>query len=228
MTRESRLELKVGSFVLMAFLVLSFFVASVSDMSFVQKGTAYQVVFNFANGLREAAPVRLAGVEAGLVKKMEVFIDEKDTRKTKVRAKIWLKEGVLLPADSVMTINQLGLLGEKYIEILPGQSVENLKPGSEVTGKDPIALEKITEQVSVITQKLEVTIDGINNGILNEKNRKAFEVILEGLSAVAVNLKEGRGTVGRLFTDDAIFKNIEELTADLKNNPWKLLYRPKK
>jgi hypothetical protein len=30
-----------------------------------------------------------------------------------------------------------------------------------------------------------------------------------------------------LITDEAIYDNLDELTADLKSNPWKLLYRPK-
>ncbi len=227
MTRESNLEIKVGSFVLMAMIALSFFIASMSDFSFAEKGTAYQVVFNFANGLREAAPVRIAGVDAGLVKKMEVFIDTADQQHTKVRAKIWIKEGMLIPTDSKLTINQLGLLGEKYVEIIPGVSSEFLKPGSIVAGKDPIPMEKIAEQVSAITTKLEVTIDSINNGILTDKNKASIELALDGLSAVAVGLKEGKGTIGRLLTDEAIFKNLEELTVDLKSNPWKLLYRPK-
>ncbi len=228
MTRESRLELKVGTFVLIGFIAMSFIVASISDFSFAQKGTSYGVVFNFANGLRDAAPVRLAGVEAGLVKELELFVDVNDGNRTKVRAKIWLQDGIAMPADSTLTINQLGLLGEKYIEIIPGVSSEYVKPGSMLVGKDPLAMEKIMEQVGVIAQKVEVTIDGINNGLLTEQNKLAFANILDGLSSVSLNLKEGRGTVGKLLTDDAIFKNLDELTADLKGNPWKLLFRPKK
>ena len=41
------------------------------------------------------------------------------------------------------------------------------------------------------------------------------------------NVKEGEGTVGKLFYDDSIYHNIEEMFGDLKKHPWKLLYRPK-
>lgn len=227
MSRESHLELKVGGFVILALAVLTYFVASVSDLSFAQKGTKFEAIFNFANGLRDAAPVRISGVEAGLVKSMDIFVDKNDGNKTKIRVNFWLREGMELATDASLTINQLGLLGEKYIEITPGVSGQLLKEGSVIIGHDPIPMERITQQVSVITTKLESTIEGVNS-ILSEKNRHSIELILEGLGSVAVSLKEGRGTVGRLMTDDAIFKNIEELTADLKNNPWKLLYRPKK
>lgn len=228
MNREARLELQVGAIVLAAVLVLSFFVASISDLSFVQKGQEYPVIFNFANGLRDAAPVRLAGIEAGLVRRLEIITDNKDSGKTKVKVHVWVKEGIQIPADSTITINQLGLLGEKYIEIIPGQSATPLQPGTLMAGQDPVAMEKITKQVSSITEKLEVTINQINEGLLSAQNQKNIATILDGLASVAVSLKEGRGTVGRLLKDDAIFKNIEELSGDLKANPWKLLYRPKK
>jgi hypothetical protein len=45
---------------------------------FFEKGRHAQVIFGFASGLREAAPVRLAGVEVGLVKKLQVYVDEAD------------------------------------------------------------------------------------------------------------------------------------------------------
>jgi phospholipid/cholesterol/gamma-HCH transport system substrate-binding protein len=227
MSRDNALELKVGTFVLAAMAVILFFVTSISDFSFFDKGQKLNVIFSFANGLREASPVRLAGVEAGVVKKILIFIDDKDNKKTKVRATILLNQGMHVPKDSTFTINQLGLLGEKYIEIIPGQAQELLADDSETLGRDPVAFEKITEQVSTLTLKLNTTVDGVNS-MLNEKNKKSIENMLESLSIVAQDLKEGRGTAGKILHDESIYKNLEELTADLKANPWKLLYRPKK
>ena len=70
MSRDNGLELKVGSFVLMAALALTFFIISISDLSIFEKGRHIQVVFGFASGLREAAPVRLAGVELDAARKI--------------------------------------------------------------------------------------------------------------------------------------------------------------
>ncbi len=215
MTRDSHLEIKVGFFVLSAVVAMTYFVVSVTDLSFFSKRRGFNVVFTFANGLRQAAPVRLAGVEAGLVKKMEVYVDESDHRKTKVKVMMELDPGIEIPTDSTVTINQLGLLGEKYVEILPGSSTEFFKPGASIVGRDPVPIEKITEKVTTLTEKLEVTVDGINNGLLPD------------LNVIVHNVRQGQGTVGKLLTDDSVYQNLEELTADLKANPWKLLYRPK-
>ena len=227
MSRDNGLELKVGLFVLMAACVFTFFVISISDLSIFEKGRHIQVVFGFASGIREAAPVRLAGVEVGLVKKLKVFVDDADNRKTKVRISVWLKDDVTIPSDSNITINQLGILGEKYLEIIPGNSTESIKDDSVVVGHDPVPIERITEKVDGLMTKLGVTIDSVNNGILTDKNKKSLADALEGFGALGTDLKEGRGTLGKLITDEAIYNNLDDLTADLKGNPWKLLYRPK-
>ena len=227
MSRDNGLELKVGLFVMMAVLALTFFVISVSDLSIFEKGRHIQVVFGFASGLREAAPVRLAGVEVGLVKKMQVFVDDNDGRKTKVRVNVWLKDDIGIPADSKITINQLGILGEKYLEIIPGTSMDVIKDDSTVVGRDPVPIERITEHVDTLMGKLEITMDSIYNGILTDKNKKSLEDALAGFGAVGTDLKEGRGTLGKLLTDESIYSNLDDLTSDLKGNPWKLLYRPK-
>jgi phospholipid/cholesterol/gamma-HCH transport system substrate-binding protein len=207
MSRESHLEVKVGSFVVIAILALAFFVASVTDLSFMEKGRSMQAIFTFANGLREASPVRLAGVEAGRVKELEIYVDKADGHKTKIKVNIWIKAGVEIPEDSQITINQLGLLGEKYIEIVPGSSTKFAEADTVFIGVDPLPMEKITERVGRMSEKLEKTVDGFNE--------------------IIGHVKKGEGTVGRLFMDDSIYKNLDELTVDLKSNPWKLLYRPK-
>ncbi len=227
MAQENSLELKVGAFVLMALLALTFFILSISDLSFFEKGRHMQVIFGFASGLREAAPVRLAGVEVGLVRKLQVYIDRADGEKTKVRVSVWIKDDVGVPIDSDVTINQLGILGEKYLEIIPGTSKDEVKDNGVVIGHDPVPIEKITERVNSLTAKIETVVDNVNNDILTDKNKKSLEEALAGLSALGTDLKEGHGTVGRLLTDESIYNNLEELTADLKANPWKLLYRPK-
>ena len=234
MSQDNGLELKVGLFVLMAVLALTFFIISVSDLSIFEKGRHIQVVFGFASGLRESAPVRLAGVEVGLIKKLQVFVDNNDGGKTKVRVNVWIKEDIAIPSDSKVTINQLGILGEKYLEIIPGASKEKLKDDSVIVGHDPVPIEKITERADVLMGKLENTVDSVNNTlgsvnntILTDKNKKSLEDALEGFGALGTDLKEGRGTLGKLLTDEAIYNNLDDLTSDLKGNPWKLLYRPK-
>jgi phospholipid/cholesterol/gamma-HCH transport system substrate-binding protein len=40
-------------------------------------------------------------------------------------------------------------------------------------------------------------------------------------------IRSGEGTVGKLLMDDSIYQNLEYMSADLRSNPWKLLFKGK-
>ena len=134
MPKESNLEFKVGLFVLIALVGLALFVFSISDSSVLQQGKTVHVIFEFTNGLKKNAPVRIAGVEEGIVQDVRLFFNREDS-KTKAEVFLRIKNDIPLPQDSVVTVNQLGLLGEQYIEIIPGLSTKNfVKDGDTMMG----------------------------------------------------------------------------------------------
>ncbi len=47
-------------------------------------------------------------------------------------ARLRLRDGVILPADSAAVIQSDGLLGGAYLELQPGGSPDNLAPGDEI------------------------------------------------------------------------------------------------
>lgn len=234
MPQESNMEFKVGLFVLTALLGLTFFIFSVTDSSVFEQGRSLKVVFGFANGLKKSAPVRIAGVNEGLVKDLSLFFDPGDGR-MKVNVELRVKKGIRIPRDSVVTINQLGLMGEKYVEIIPGtNTVKFFEEGDILTGEDPIAQEAISQRVMEVAGKLEDSIGGLGKIVNDQKNLDSLHATLEHLSSMTGNLdeimsdvKNGEGTLGRLLYDERLYDDLQGLTADLKENPWKLLYRPK-
>jgi phospholipid/cholesterol/gamma-HCH transport system substrate-binding protein len=200
MPKESKLELKVGSFVLFSLIVLTVFIFSISDTSSLKKGKTIKVIFGFANGLKKNAPVRMAGVDEGIVKDIDLFFDREDS-KTKAKIDLWVSSKLQIPSDSVILINQLGLLGEKYIEILPGVNTkEFLRDVATVIGKDPVPQEIISEKVTEIVKKLEIAIGNVNQIIENEENKGSLNQTLKNLSLltgnlndVVVHVKDGKG-----------------------------------
>ena len=226
MPKESGLELKVGAFVIAAIICLVGFIFSISDFSVFRKGDTYRVMFQFANGLKKGAPVRVAGVDAGHVREIAVAYD-RVRRQADVRVDIWMQEGHSIPADSVFMINQLGLLGEKYLEIMPGTSDALLAAGASVKGEDPVPMETITRTLGSLGSKVEATLNSINGGVLTEANKASLAALLANTAGLTGDIRSGQGTVGKFLTDPRLFNNLEELSADLKANPWKLFYRPK-
>lgn len=43
--------------------------------------------------------------------------------------------------------------------------------------------------------------------------------------AIVAHIKKGEGTVGALLMDEQIYDDVQELTRDLKHNPWKFLWK---
>ena len=207
MIKKSRLELAVGIFMIVGLGILVLFVFFIRDFQIIKPGYKFDVSFGFANGIKIGAPARLAGVDVGEVKNITIFYDL-DARKTRIKILVWVREDIQIPADSKAWINTLGLLGEKYLEIFPGENYALLvKANDTLPGQDPVPLEEITEQAKKIVLKFDATL-----GSLNE---------------VLGKIKTGEGTIGRFIYTDVVYKNLEEMTEDLKRHPWKLFWKPK-
>ena len=200
--RESKVfELKVGIFIAVGILIFFIVVFSIGDVYLIRKGYHINILFNFANGITESAPVRLAGVNVGQIDKIDIFYDEEE-KMTKVRLMAWIEdEKIKIAADSVALINTLGLLGEKYLEIFPGADTVNfLDPEEEIIGHDPIPTERLAEKV-----------DGIADSV----------------SVIMKRLEDGEGTLGKLLVEEKVYNDLESFVSDVKKHPWKLLRRSK-
>ncbi len=192
-------EVKVGIFILVGVVILFIMLFSIGDIYVVKPGYHIKVTFNFANGISINAPVRLAGIEVGEIDGIRIYYDIAE-QKTKVELTAWIKKDLRIESDSKAVINTLGMLGEKYLEIFPGGEKNYLKEGSIIAGRDPVSLEDMTGQLKEIA---------------------------DSISVITERLKNGEGTIGRFLTDESIYDNLEDFTADIKANPWKLMNRPK-
>jgi phospholipid/cholesterol/gamma-HCH transport system substrate-binding protein len=197
---QTKMELKVGIFVFIGFIILAIFVLSIGDFKTAATGYEINFLFNFANGVKVGAPVRFAGVDVGAVKEIK-FILAPNEDKTQVKITGYVNRAVKVPADSSVWVNTLGLLGEKYIEIMPGKNYSNpLLPSQSLVGVDPIPMQEVTVLAKDIAQHLDETI---------------------------VKIKNGEGTIGKLLYDDKIYKELEALVTDIRKHPWKLFWKTK-
>ncbi len=241
-------ELKVGMFILAGLAILVFIIFSIGDINISKAGYNITITFDFASGLGSSAPVRLAGVGVGRVDGIHVVYNEKD-KKTYAEVRAWIQEGTKIEEDAVVTINTLGLLGEKYLEILPGTPGKPiLASGSVIAGKDPVMMEKVTENLVNITESISVIARRLKNGegtigklltedsVYNNLDSLLIELngFSKGLDGFSTNLKgfaeklnSNQGTIGRLLTEDKIYRDMEAFVADVKAHPWKLLSRPR-
>ncbi len=228
------LEFKVGIFVAIGIAILISIVFSIGEIRYFQQRYTIKLLFDFANGVEIAAPVRLAGVQVGEVKDIDIVYDEA-RQKTVVSLTVSLDKKAKVEEDAEAFINTLGLIGEKYVEILPGTPGRRiLKTGGTLQGKESIPVERLTEKGYEMATGLNETIKHLNKVFGDPEAQEAFKAtILElrklvgSANVVMDKVKSGEGTMGKLFMDDKLYKELEELIKDLKAHPWKLLNKPK-
>src|SRR5437667_5851260 len=106
---------KTGIFMLIILAVLGYFILKIEDIHPSRKGTkTVTAVFDSVAGLDNKSKVRVAGVPVGEVTDIQLRGDGKAVVKMSIDSDIQLRKGAFA------RVVALGLLGEKYVEIVPG------------------------------------------------------------------------------------------------------------
>jgi phospholipid/cholesterol/gamma-HCH transport system substrate-binding protein len=131
--KQSSVELGVGIFVLLGVLCIGYLTLRLGEVQVLgDKHYILNARFKAVTGLRAGAQVEIAGVQVGQVD--AISLDPKDLV-AMVRLKI--KEGIQLQDDSIASVKTAGLLGDKFIQLSPGGSDTQLKPGDLIVETEP-------------------------------------------------------------------------------------------
>lgn len=174
------------------FLALVFFAGGVLLMGqktkmFVNKG-AMRVVMSDVVGLKVGAPVWLAGVDVGLVTDI-LFADPKNSNEVSIDIEVDTEALKKIGSDSKVTIKTRGLMGEKYVDILPSKQYSD-KPPTVLQGTSVAKLDDVIQKAGDAFDKV--------NGIID-------------------NIDKGKGTLGKLNKDETLYSNISRLTVEMKD-----------
>lgn len=138
-------EIFVGLFVVLGALALLFLALKAANLaSFTGGGNTYTVQARFDNigGLKARAPVRSAGVNVGRITGITL-----DRVTFQGLVTMDLNGDVVFPKDSSAKILTSGLLGDQYIGLVPGGSLQNLVAGDLITQtQSAIVLENLIGQ----------------------------------------------------------------------------------
>ena len=124
---ENTTEVVIGAGVLA--IAAGFLIYAAQATGFEGKSDSYSLLASFrsAEGISVGTDVRLAGVKVGTVTNLQL-----NAQTYRADATVTLKENVLVPDDSSISISSEGLLGGNFVEIIPGGSPFNFEEGSEV------------------------------------------------------------------------------------------------
>jgi phospholipid/cholesterol/gamma-HCH transport system substrate-binding protein len=202
---------KVGAFMLLILGILGFFVLRIEDIH-IGKGKMRDIKVRFDNvaGLDEGSAVRIAGVRKGTVKKIDVLPDGK------AEVVLEVDDDVPLRENASARVANLGLLGEKYIEIDPGTPDQPLKQGETVTlaGSVPASIDDVTQQVAGIAQDIKAVTASMRTVMAGPEGEQRLVDIVENVRDITQQMRElvaaNRSNV------DATMANAREITAQLR------------
>jgi phospholipid/cholesterol/gamma-HCH transport system substrate-binding protein len=136
------IETVMGGVVLVVAALFLFLAYSTSQVRAVQ-GYELSAQFDSVSGIHDGSDVRIAGVKVGTI--VSETLDPK-TYLADVRMSI--DPAYKLPDDTVAEILSAGLLGDKFMALVPGGSEQTIPPGGRIKfTQSPVSLENLIGQM---------------------------------------------------------------------------------
>ena len=204
---------KVGIVMLIALAVLGYFVLRIEDISLSRSSTTREIkaVFEDVAGLDDESAVRIAGVRKGHVTDIKVRPDGS------AEVTMEVDDDVPLHTDAQARVANLGLLGEKYIELEPGTgSTPVLSPAQTVTirGSQPASFDDVTSQVSAIAEDVKAITASLRAVAGGPQGQQRLDEIVENVRGITAEVRllisANRGNV------DATMANTRAITEHLR------------
>ena len=216
--RDRGTEFKVGLLILVGLVVFAGFIFLLGNFSF-RSGYTLHVDYNFSGNIQPGAPVKVSGIKVGKVEEVEFMggqVDPATGRRVQVRLEVWVEDRIrdAVRQDAEFFINTSGVLGEQYLEIVPGDDYQRpaLEEGAVVRGVDP-------PRTDLIIARLYVVLDSLSS-VLTEERDFIRNLLQNGAGAVSeLNrlLAENRAELGELIASSGELAGQAAVTLEKVN-----------
>jgi len=209
-------EAKVGAITLIGFALLAYMVIRLGDFSFGEKGYPLKAVFSQVGGLKEGNVVRFAGVEVGQVDAVQPVADG-------VEVRLRINPGVKIPAGSTFAIGTDGLLGEKYVNITPPQTLSSyLEPNAVVHGEDAQNLDQLVSTADKTLVEVQKLVHSLNDVLGDEKVKEALKATALNAKDITERLDELSTVMARMAVNNeqdvnSMVRNLRLMSGDLRD-----------
>jgi phospholipid/cholesterol/gamma-HCH transport system substrate-binding protein len=184
-------ELRVGLFVLVSLFIIAAGIFYVTGAGFLGPKYRLRTFLPEVAGVTNGAPVRLDGVDIGNVESIKMVprvagqvLDKNRNIEIVMRLDKRFQGYVL--TDSTATLITEGLLGNRYVSLKRGITGVPLKEGQEVPGTAERALSDVLSSMQSLTEDVQSVIN---------------------------SLQQGKGTLGKLLTDEQAYDNLNGILA---------------
>jgi phospholipid/cholesterol/gamma-HCH transport system substrate-binding protein len=190
-------QLRVGLTVLFASVTLAvlIFVMSGTGGWFTSKITL-RSYFDNASGLREGAPVRLAGVDIGNVTAVRI-VKDKPLAPVEVTMKVNTKYKFNLRKDSVTLMSTAGILGETFVDV-----DSSTAKGPEAVDGDTLAA-RDQPGIEDVVRSSQGTLQNMDS-------------LLKRVDRIVAFIESGQGSIGKVIYSPALYNQLDATVAEFK------------
>jgi len=228
-------ESKIGLMVSVVIVLLAVLTIKTGKFNLSKNGYIIKAHFQNVDGVNLNSPVMFNGFEVGIVEDIAIKEGSVDTL---MELTLSINDSARLREGARAYIKNLGFMGEKYVGVTSGdRGGVYLAPGSVIIGQEPPDFERILSDGQTIAARLKSISKNIDERLNINKEEvdetltnlnltmKDIASIVQNLNErLSVNDKKIDATVNNLHD---LSVNLEELSYDLKMNPWKIMYRGK-
>jgi len=144
-------EIKVGVVILIGLVLLAALLIKASRWQPVANTQEIKIRFDNVGGLLKSAPVSIQGMEIGKVKTIELMGNWVQV-KTNIDKSVVIRDGYRILIDVV------GIVGEKYIEIVNGPTTNGVTKDDPLLGISPMSIGNILLKANEVAQKAAETL----------------------------------------------------------------------
>ena len=210
------LEARVGAIVLAALALLLYATFNLKDWGFQRvEGERMSSLFDSVAGLDKNAPVKMAGVPIGKVEEMGLH-------NSQAQVFFRIQPGVKIPEGSYATVKASGLLGDKYVEIVPGKGPGFLPNDARIPQQEGTSdLDALINRFGAVADDVKAVTASLREALGNAEGEQSLKDIVAHFRAMAANLDlivaENRDAIRGTIA------NAEELTASLNEEGPRLV-----
>lgn len=222
--KSHRPEISVGLFVLVGFLLLGWLLLQFSKSGRDRRG-GYPITVEVrdASGIRDGVPVRLGGIDIGVVSSLPQLNGES----TVIEVPLTIYPDIKIPTGSAVQIATSGLMGDSFVRILPPATPTGgfIERGARIRAAETSTINDLTtnagsaiEEVETTMTSIRVSVEHLNEiftriekGILNETNLSNLSELLIEMRTLSGQLKTATEDVGPLLADSSTaIKSVNE------------------
>jgi phospholipid/cholesterol/gamma-HCH transport system substrate-binding protein len=213
---QSRLEWKVGLFVLVALSLMAAVVLKLNKGASVFEAT-YEITMRTKNvgGLIEGAVVLMAGVPVGHVAKIDL-----GSGGTNAMVRLRIQKSYPIHRDASFSIKQAGFLGDRFVSIVPTANAQGLlQHGDAVESEEPFDLQEMARSAVGLLQRVDDTAKKLNDAVKRIDRTLFAENTLSNLTATVSNFRlvSERALSTLDGVDQFVRTNTHPLSASVSN-----------